>query len=333
MTAPVETTTSTRPQSTRSLRTLRSPAAMSGPASPSKIVGRLRSVSAFSQTSRARPRFRAWIELSRNWSSSPPMLPARVTSTGRTGSRRNWDLRTAPLGDTSDHPVPPINGSRRTRPGGPAGRPPARPSAQGTGQARDPSIDDRPGAHDEEDDHDRPVERASRDAGPDPGPDEATQGRDQDEGHRAGPEDDPHPEIGHQDDLEDHRGVPQLEQENQEKSPGNRGVGRGGRRRPFHAIQMDHEVEGVGDEDRSAPRTDLFQVAGAQEAQQERPDPNGDCRNRHERQAGPDPGFQRIVTRGVDNQAQVAPIDQLEPTDQREDRDHPEELGRTQGAS
>src|SRR5579875_391250 len=239
MTAPVETTTSTRPQSTRSLRTLRSPAAMSGPASPSKIVGRLRSVSAFSQTSRARPRFRAWIELSRNWSSSPPMLPARVTSTGRTGSRRNWDLRTAPLGDTADHPVPPINGSRRTRHGGLVARPPARSSAEGPGQSRDPRIDDRPGANDQEDDHDGPVERASGDSGPDAGTDEAPQGRDQDEGQCPGPEDDRHPEIGHQDHLEDHRGIPQLEQEDQEKGSGNRGVSAGRGLRPFYAIQMD----------------------------------------------------------------------------------------------
>ena len=73
---------------------------MRGPESPRRRVGRLGSVRAFSQTSRQRPRFRAWIELDRNWSRRSPIPRPRVTSTDWTGFFRKARRREATERDT-----------------------------------------------------------------------------------------------------------------------------------------------------------------------------------------------------------------------------------------
>ncbi len=212
------------------------------------------------------------------------------------------------------------------RGGGPLPPPPSL-ERRGNGERRErgrrePVGDSYRPHHQKHDDHDT-VQQLGPDASAQLPAEEGVPARHDHE--RRGPRDEhDEPAPGrHEDDLEDHGRVADLEQEDRHE----RGEERRALVRPEfdRLVRLGVEVEpdGVADEEEPAGDSQKADAGRAENGGQDRADRDGDPRHDHERARAADPDREGVRPAGEGDEGEAGPVEQFEEPDDEEDRDEP----------
>ena len=141
--------------------------------------------------------------------------------------------------------------------------------------------------------------------------------RDRDEREGARHEHDEPPPVRDEQDLDDHRGVAELEQEDRRERGGDRRACGG---RPFRngLGAPVREPERVGDQARPGPGPDETDPLGTQHGDEAGSDGHRDRGRPDEGEGGPGPGSERMVARRESHRREARPVEQFESSDHGE---------------